>query len=418
MYRFVEKNSGYLFASRGLRDLLEERARQIDIETAQIEGERLLNTSVADLVSYFVQKYELEVPTLRVDEMVADESESRVDVSRDPNRFFIGERRGPFYVPGQRITIDIPFSGEAELFYARPSTFSSHFPEARVSAGFLQLTFTTTNDTPRDIRPELDRTIAEIRQYLEWMRNEIDQYNNGLPARANQVIEARRQRLLQNQQRVAALGIRMKRRDGAPSTYAVPTVRRKIVPTLPSAPTTKYEPEPILDDSNYENILSICQSMSHVMERSPSAFAALGEEEIRQHFLMQLNAQYEGAATGETFNFSGKTDILIREKDRNVFIAECKFWKGPRAFSDTIDQLLGYKAWRDTKTAIFVFTRDTAMSTVLDGVRSTLEAHPNKKRSVQWRHESGFRYVFHHAGDPNREFILTVLVFDVPKLTA
>jgi hypothetical protein len=32
-----------------------------------------------------------------------------------------------------------------------------------------------------------------------------------------------------------------------------------------------------------------------VMERSPSAFASMGEEDIRQHFLVQLNGQFEGA---------------------------------------------------------------------------------------------------------------------------
>jgi len=33
----------------------------------------------------------------------------------------------------------------------------------------------------------------------------------------------------------------------------------------------------------------------------------------------------QGKATGETFNRARKTDILLREGDRNVFIAECKF---------------------------------------------------------------------------------------------
>lgn len=63
----------------------------------------------------------------------------------------------------------------------------------------------------------------------------------------------------------------------------------------------------------------------------------------------------QGKATGETFNRAGKTDILLREGDRNVFIAECKFWKGPKAFGEAIDQRLGYTMWRDSKTAILVF---------------------------------------------------------------
>jgi hypothetical protein len=37
---------------------------------------------------------------------------------------------------------------------------------------------------------------------------------------------------------------------------------------------------------------------------------------------VQLNRHFEGAATGETFNHRGKTDILIRVDGKNIFIAE------------------------------------------------------------------------------------------------
>jgi DNA-binding NtrC family response regulator len=70
----------------------------------------------------------------------------------------------------------------------------------------------------------------------------------------------------------------------------------------------------------YEHILQIIQSMGKVMERSPRAFVEMGEEDLRQHFLVQLNGQYAGRATGETFNYTGKTDILVRVKDKNIFI--------------------------------------------------------------------------------------------------
>lgn len=98
-----------------------------------------------------------------------------------------------------------------------------------------------------------------------------------------------------------------------------------------------------------------------------------------------------------------------------MFIAECKFWKGPKHYEATIDQLLGYSSWRDAKTAILVFNRGTSASTALDGVRARTEAHPNWKRTVDWKHESGCRYIFHHPGDRNRELTVTVLVFDVPS---
>ena len=112
---------------------------------------------------------------------------------------------------------------------------------------------------------------------------------------------------------------------------------------------------------------------------------------------------------------SGKTDILLREGERNVFIAECKFWKGSKAFGEAIDQLLGYASWRDGKTAILVFNRGTDTSTVLSGIDATIKGHANFKRALNWPHESGFRCVLHGSGDKNRELILTVLLFHVPR---
>lgn len=54
---------------------------------------------------------------------------------------------------------------------------------------------------------------------------------------------------------------------------------------------------------------------------------------------------------------SGKTDILLRADSRNVFIAECKFGRGPAAMAEAVDQLLGYLSGRDTKAAILRFHR-------------------------------------------------------------
>lgn len=58
----------------------------------------------------------------------------------------------------------------------------------------------------------------------------------------------------------------------------------------------------------------------------------------------------------------GKSDILIRDGDRSVFVAECKIWRGSKSLSNAIDQLLGYATWRDTKTAILVFNRNKELS--------------------------------------------------------
>jgi hypothetical protein len=201
-------------------------------------------------------------------------------------------------------------------------------------------------------------------------------------------------------------------------TFAAPEVRKKIAPTLPSASSSPYKPEPTLSNADYEHILGVLQNMVEVMERSPSAFVTMDEESIRSHFLVQLNGHYEGQATGETFNYEGKTDILVRSEGRNIFIGECKFWSGPKMLTDTIDQLLGYTSWRDTKVAVVIFNRNKDFSRVLTAISETAKAHSNFKRELVGSTETVFRYCFFHKDDRNRELFLSILAFDVPQAIA
>jgi hypothetical protein len=166
--------------------------------------------------------------------------------------------------------------------------------------------------------------------------------------------------------------------------------------------------------AQYELILTIISNMVLVIERSPETFHRIKEEDLRQHFLVQLNGQFEGQATGETFNFQGKTDILIRQNGKNIFIAECKFWRGAKVMVETINQLLGYASWRDTKTAILVFNRGKKFSEVVNTIPEIVKQHPNFKRTMPAAGETNTRYVFRHQDDPNRELILTVMAFNVP----
>ena len=380
----------------------------------KLHSNRLLNTPVSDLVTYFVERHRIEPITLHKDQWYADSKEVRVDVRYDPLRW-IDDKSRPALVAGERTEVRIPFEGESELFYSRSNTYSTNPPRAVIEGNELILRYEMPSDAPREVRPLVDKDVAAIDQHIGWQRPMIDGHNSSLPGLAQQAIENRRSRLLAQSKRADALGIPVKRRDGAPQTYAIPTVRKKAAPTLPPATSAKFEPQPAWATEQYEQALKIMQDMTLVMERSPDAFKSMDEEALRQHFLVQLNGQFEGKATGETFNMSGKTDILLREGDRNVFIAECKFWKGPKAFREAIDQLLGYATWRDVKTAILVFNRGTDTMTVLSGIDATVKAHGNFNRAVTWPHESGFRYVLRSRDDASRELILTALVFHVPK---
>lgn len=414
MFGSIDKSKGLLFVTHDLDHSLRSTMQKMRQEVETLGENRLLNTAPDDLKRYLVEKHSVTPITLLRDQWYADHEDVPVDVRHDPMRW-IDDRSRPAIVAGERIDVRIPFDGEAELFYAKANTFTMNPPRAVIEKNELLLRFESPADQPRDVRALVDRTLADIEQHLGWQRPMIDAHNAALPGAAEQAISERRNRLLAQSQRAEALGIPIRRRADAPKTYALPTVKRKAALTLPPATTAQFKPEPALAMELYEHILKVVQDMALVMERSPDAFRAMNEEALRQHFLVQLNGQFEGKATGETFNMAGKTDILLREGDRNVFIAECKFWKGPKAFGDAIDQLLGYATWRDGKTAVLVFNRGVETSTVLTGIDTVAKAHANFKRAMDWPHESGFRYVVHSNGDKNRELVLTVLVFHVPQ---
>jgi hypothetical protein len=111
-----------------------------------------------------------------------------------------------------------------------------------------------------------------------------------------------------------------------------------------------------------------------------------------------------------------QTDILVRSEGRNIFIAECKFWSGPKMLTDTIDQLLGYTSWRDTKVAVIVFNRNKDFSRVLAAISETAKTHSNFKRELPGSTDTVFRYRFAHKDDKNRELFLSILAFDVPHI--
>lgn len=383
-------------------------------DIASYDGNRLLNTSVNDLAEYFSEKYSIDVPELDEAAIAAEQNEAQIDVSHDSRRW-IDDRSRLHYISGTRVTITVPFSGESNAFQIQPSTFNLNPPRASISGSNLLLAFEGTSLDGVEVKAQIDRALSDIKGWLQNLATNVTPFNASLHHLAKQQIDQRRSKLLNDQELVSSLGFPLKHRENAPKTYVAPEVRRKIRPAPPLASTTPYKPEPVLEIAEYDYILEIVANMAHVMERSPSAFKGMDEEDLRTHFLVQLNGQYEGGATGETFNSKGKTDILLRVQNKNIFIAECKFWRGPKCLTDTINQLLGYSSWRDTKVSIIVFNTRKNFTADIDAIVPTVESHANHKRTIGKIGESSLRFILAHNNDVNRELTLTVLAFDVPK---
>lgn len=397
-----------LFSKIDLQGTLDHQARAARDEIDKFPEDYLLEASEEDLVAALTKKMEWEAPVLGEPYIASDRE---IDVPRRD------EFNGRLYtVKGSQIDVRIPFQGDQTFFRFQPSSRQLNVPEAAIHPQFLEVTFKARELTAVNVRTEISNLVRDLKFHLDQIMVAAQTHNATIGDKIRSLIQARKTRILQRREMVANIGLAMEKRDNAPTTYTVPDIRRKPQIVMPVVKGKPFVPEPALAEKEYDTILSIIRNMVSVMERSPKAFQHLKEEDLRWHFLFQLNGQYEGRATGETFNYKGDTDILIRENDRNVFIAECKFWKGKQSLSDTIDQLVDrYLHWRDTKTAILLFNRNKEFSKVLAQVRSIVEEHPCFKRNVSHAGDTEWRFILRSRDDANREIYLTLLVFDVPR---
>lgn len=394
---------------------LADQNEQIENRIRSLEPNYVLAVSEEDFVASLVQEFTLDIPVLNEADIQMDHNEQQISVGVQQGHVF--SLQSHVYAIGTSLTVFVPFLGAPGLFDVQPSrcTVSYRHADTKIVDHEIHITFSGVALTAVQAKNNFDEELGRIRQNLEYLTSDLSRHNGGLEGRVRALIRQRKTKLLNDAHIAASLGIPIRRRDGMPVTYSVPVKKRRPRIERPNAPSAPFQPEPVLAMSEYEDILEIIRNMVRVMEQSPRAFVEMGEEDLRTHFLVQLNGQYEGRATGETFNYQGKTDILIREDDRNIFIAECKFWAGEKQFSETIEQLLSYLSWRDTKTAILIFNRNKDFSGVLKKIEESTPKHKNYKRMLSKVDESTFRYLFHQPNDRNRELILTVLAFDIPK---
>ena len=308
--------------------------------------------------------------------------------------------------------IHVPFQGNRNFFFYQPDGWIDQFPGCAVGSDELTFSIGGAYYTSKQIEDEIDKKIDDVEKALRVFQSDAVRFCQNFPGLIRPALERRRQTAEIEARTAAGLKYPIKPLPNAPQTYTVPPIRKRIAPAPipPAAPS----PDPTLLEDHYRNILTIIENMTKVMERSPAAFVKMEEEHLRFHYLVQLNGQYDGV-TGEAFNFQGKTDILVKQGNHNLFVAECKFWSGPQGLNDTIDQLFKYITWRDTKTAIIKFVDRKDFTASVTSAVDTMAKHPLLVGQSKQEGETRYRYTLKMPSDPLRNITMTLLLFDIPK---
>ncbi|MFC0039524.1 hypothetical protein [Actinomadura rayongensis] len=400
-----------LFASRNgyLDHSLQATVEDIEQRLRKWKADALLNASEHDVIETLIGLGTVACPVLLREEIYT------LEMTEEERQYVeFGDRIT------RRVTVMtfvVPYEGEEYVFRVRPTATTLNPPRvAELNSRDLRIVLDIGAMETEQLRRQFHEQLDSIDMYLAWARTDIDRHNQRIRSLVPQLVAQRKAELLAQRNLQAELGFPIRRRADA-GTYSVPVKRREIRPTEHSgsrAGSKPFTPEPAMADADYEAALQALGHQRNALERSPAVAVGMDEEAIRNLLLVNLNAQFEGAATGETFNASGKTDILVRVQDRNIFIGECKFWNGPQSASDALDQLLGYLTWRDTKAALLLFIKNKDVSAAVKSAAVTIDAHPNTKRRGHQNTDERIDFVLHANGDSNREIRLALLPFALP----
>lgn len=387
-----------LFRTMDVNDEWQERRQKVENDAARVSDDEILTSDLDIISERLAIPYHFDVPEVSYDQL-----------SADPPSFPRGSDQG-------EIVWCIPVTGDGAIlgFYHRNQPLDPQY-RATVSDGMVEIRTRVFRNRIQDARREIGTAIDQIKQYLPPVQSILREYNKRFAQFAKSVMERRKGELLANERAIenfVSLGIPIRKRNDEVAQVFVP-VQRKVI-AIPDCPK-ELEQNPFIQQRAYEDILQTINAMAHGIERSPGVFIGMKEEDIRMILLIGLNAVYEGKASGETFNGIGKTDILIRAGDSNVFLAECAIWDGEDYLLRKLGQLFGYAMWRDSKTALIMFNRTRNLTRVVEIMRTALAAHPQCVRQIDPTTETSSRYIFHRHDDPDRLFTLAALAFDVPQ---
>lgn len=349
-----------LFNNRRLFEIFQAQLKSSQAYVDKISKETFINNTDEKIIESIFSEMAIIPLKIYRDKV---ERTGPCEIKLDKHGLF-GER---VEMPAVILEIILPFTGDKALWTCQPSQFTFNPPcgdvlsdrtsdlqgTLKIKFGYYQEDFIGDN-----VNKEIESILSDLDRYLAIIESDIEKHNKLLKQQIQQQVKARRVRINAIFNQAKAIQVPLKRREDAPDISSLSVTRRKV--SVLSDHTSNSEKSYAISDQAYLEILSLIRHQCASYERTPQTYQVHDEEELRDILLAQLNGQFEGQATGETFRGEGKTDICIEANNRAAFVAECKVWQGEKAVLDAIDQLLGYLTWRDVKIALVIFNKKVA----------------------------------------------------------
>ncbi|MEM6815633.1 MAG: hypothetical protein AAF600_14820 [Bacteroidota bacterium] len=404
------KQLGPSFAPFSKQDYLQlenDLPRRIKESIEEKSKEYILNVSDKDYTQYLFNKF-------KYDPLIIHENSLSYGVPEktQSNSYFF--------------TITYQYEGTKDLFTIIPpertiSTRGVIAIQLGLRDNIVGFSFTMDKKDPVEFKRLLNQGFKEAFKNVPKVNEFAKNWNEKLSVLINKEFErVKEEYILENE---FFREIEVPVNEDTANIFEVPTIEKIEVPVI--IEKEGFNAYPTMRKQMYEDVLKVIYNAGKSMERKPSLYKHFDkksgefifkkEEDLRDLFLFLLETRYKGTtATGETFNYSGKTDIILKysEDGTNLFVAECKNWTGPSDFHGAINQLFDrYLTVRDSKVALVIFVQNKDFNNILEVVKNETPKHNYFKKFLGNRADSSFSNIFTFDDNPGHEVYFEVMLF-------
>jgi hypothetical protein len=311
--------------------------------------------------------------------------------------------------------VQYAYSGSGQLFNVRPTKWipRSYDIEVDINNNMVSFFFKVYKQDPKEFYNARHKAFKKAFCNIGDLNTNVAQFNKKLQQYISEYFLTEKRKYLNENNFFEAINLPV--HADISTVFSTPMIARRAIPQPTIARGKQFSSEPMMSQEMYEDVLKVVYASGKSMEKKPALYLGKDEEGLRDQFLFVLETRYEGTtATGETFNRSGKTDILLKYSGdgSNLFVAECKWWNGAKEFLAGVSQLFdNYLTWRDSKTALLLFVRNRDFSAVLNSFRKEIKTHPYFSHEAGARGQSSFSYIFRLPQDNQKQVYLEVIAF-------
>lgn len=378
-----------------------------------IEGkskEYILGVDEEEFLEYVINKYTIE--PLKVFQESEKIDTPTVRKKKNVNNYFQGyEYEKDVYY----FNVHYKFSGSSVLFKIQPNPWTMTTYEIAVNntSQEVTLSFKIFEQDAEKFKREKSQIYRSAFTNLEGVNVFANQWNSSIRQFVTQCFNQVKNKFLKENDFFSAINISTN--SETESIFSVPAIKKVTIPQPIIDKKKEFSSVPTMAMTMYTDILKVIYDAGKSMEKKPSLYTGKDEEGLRDQFLFILETRYKSVtATGETFNKQGKTDIILKycTDNTNVFVAECKFWKGAIEFHKAINQLFDrYLTWRDSKVALIFFVTNKDFTQILTTADTECLKHKYFISKNGTNGESSFSYKFRLPADNEKEIYLELILF-------